>query len=120
MTEIVHSNLNLFVKGKRALYARGMTTRDMATTFKEMYGAEVSHRLISRVTEAVIDEVNAWQNHPLETVYPRLYLDCIVIKCHQDKRVINKSIYLVNLMQTVLLKIIASEKINLKLYPSRV
>jgi putative transposase len=77
-----------------ALYARGMTTRDIAATFKEMYGAEVSHSLISKVTEAVIDEVNAWQNRPLETVYPILYLDCIVIKCHQDKRVINKSIYL--------------------------
>ncbi len=77
-----------------ALYARGMTTRDIADTFKEMYGAEVSHSLISKVTEAVIDEINAWQNRPLETVYPILYLDCIVIKCHQDKRVINKSIYL--------------------------
>lgn len=66
----------------------------MRLRFKEMYGAEVSHSLISKVTEAVIDEVNAWQNRPLETVYPILYLDCIVIKCHQDKRVINKSIYL--------------------------
>jgi transposase-like protein len=77
-----------------ALYARGMTTRDIADTFKEMYGAEVSHSLISKVTEAVIDEINAWQNRSLENVYPILYLDCIVIKCHQDKRVINKSIYL--------------------------
>ncbi|MFN7098311.1 MAG: IS256 family transposase [Gammaproteobacteria bacterium] len=77
-----------------ALYARGMTTRDIADTFKEMYGAEVSHSLISKVTESVIDEINAWQTRPLDNVYPILYLDCIVIKCHQDKRVINKSIYL--------------------------
>lgn len=77
-----------------ALYAKGMTTRDIADTFKEMYGAEISHSLISKVTEAVIDEINAWQNRPLESVYPILYLDCLVIKCHQDKRVINKSIYL--------------------------
>lgn len=77
-----------------ALYAKGMTTRDIADTFKEMYGAEVSHSLISKVTEAVIDEINAWQTRPLESIYPILYLDCIVIKCHQDKRVINKSIYL--------------------------
>lgn len=77
-----------------ALYARGMTTRDIADTFKEMYGVEVSHSLISKVTEAVMDEIHAWQNRPLENVYPILYLDCIVIKCHQDKRVINKSIYL--------------------------
>jgi|SRR5579863_2058721 len=77
-----------------ALYARGMTTRDIADAFKEMYGADVSHNLISRVTEAVIDEVNAWQTRPLDAVYPILYLDCIVIKCHQEKRVINKAVYL--------------------------
>jgi len=77
-----------------ALYARGMTTRDIAATFKEMYDAEVSHSLISRVTEAVVDEVNAWQTRPLEEIYPIVYLDCIVVKCHQDKRVINKAIYL--------------------------
>jgi len=47
-----------------ALYARGMTTRDIAATFKEMYGAEVSRSLISKVTEAVIDEVTVWQNRP--------------------------------------------------------
>jgi len=77
-----------------ALYAKGMTTRDIADTFKEMYGADVSHSLISKVTEAVIDEVISWQSRPLDEIYPIVYLDCIVIKCHQDKRVINKSIYL--------------------------
>lgn len=77
-----------------ALYARGMTTRDIADAFKEMYGADVSHTLISKVTDAVIDEVTAWQARPLDSVYPILYLDCIVVKCHQDKRVINKAIYL--------------------------
>lgn len=71
-----------------------MTTRDIADSFKEMYGADVSHTLISKVTDAVIDEVNAWQTRPLDEVYPVLYLDCIVIKCHQEKRVINKSVYL--------------------------
>jgi len=77
-----------------ALYAKGMTTRDIADAFKEMYDADVSHSLISKVTDAVIDEVNAWQTRPLDDVYPILYLDCLVIKCHQDKRVINKSVYL--------------------------
>lgn len=77
-----------------ALYAKGMTTRDIAAVFKEMYDAEVSHTLISKVTDSVIDEVIAWQARPLEAVYPIIYLDCIVVKCHQDKRVINKSIYL--------------------------
>jgi putative transposase len=77
-----------------ALYAKGMTTRDIAAVFKEMYDAEVSHTLISKVTDSVIDEVIAWQGRPLEAVYPIIYLDCIVVKCHQEKRVINKSIYL--------------------------
>ena len=77
-----------------SLYARGMTTRDIAATFKEMYDADVSHTLISKVTEGVLEEVQTWQNRPLDAVYPILYLDCIVVKCHQDKRVINKAIYL--------------------------
>jgi putative transposase len=77
-----------------ALYSRGMTTRDIAATFKEMYGAEVSHTLVSKVTDAVIDTVVAWQNRPLDEIYPVVYLDCIVVKIHQDKRVIKKAIYL--------------------------
>lgn len=77
-----------------SLYARGMTTRDIVATFKEMYDADVSPTLISKVTDAVIDDVHEWQNRPLESVYPVVYLDCIVVKVHQDKRVINKSIYL--------------------------
>jgi putative transposase len=77
-----------------ALYSRGMTTRDIAATFKEMYGAEVSHTLVSKVTDAVIDTVVAWQNRPLDEIYPVVYLDCIVVKIHQDKRVLKKAIYL--------------------------
>lgn len=76
-----------------ALYARGMTTRDIADALQEMYGADVSPTLISKVTEAVMDEVQAWQNRPLESLYPILYLDGIVVKVHQDKRVIKKTVY---------------------------
>ncbi|CCM10120.1 IS256 family transposase [Cardinium endosymbiont cEper1 of Encarsia pergandiella] len=53
-----------------SLYARGMTTRDISDTFKELYGREVSHSLISKVTESVIEEITIWQNRPLESVYP--------------------------------------------------
>jgi transposase-like protein len=77
-----------------ALYARGMTTRDIAETFKEMYDVDVSHTLISQVTEAVLEEVQAWQNRPLDEVYPVVYLDGLRVKVHQDKRVIIKVIYL--------------------------
>ena len=76
------------------LYAKGMTTREIVATFKEMYDAEISPALISKVTNAVIEEVVEWQSRPLEPVYPIVYLDCIVVKIRQDKRVINKSFYL--------------------------
>lgn len=76
-----------------ALYARGMSTRDIAEALQEMYGADVSASVISKVTDAVYDEVLRWQNRPLESVYPILYLDGIVVKVHQDKRVIKKTVY---------------------------
>lgn len=76
------------------LYAKGMTTRDIASTFEEMYGAEVSPGLVSQVTNSVMERVVEWQNRPLDAVYPIVYLDCIVLKIRQDKRVINKAIYL--------------------------
>jgi putative transposase len=76
------------------LYAQGMTTREIVTTFKEMYGADVSPALISKVTDAVIEQVVEWQSRPLDPVYPIVYLDCIVVKIRQDKRVINKAIHL--------------------------
>ncbi len=77
-----------------SLYAKGMTTREISATFKETYDADVSATLVSRVTDAVIDKVTEWQARPLDTVYPIVYLDCIVIKIRQDKRVINKAVYL--------------------------
>ena len=76
------------------LYAKGMTTREIVASFKEMYDADVSPTLISKVTTAVIEQVIEWQSRPLDAVYPIAYLDCIVVKVRQDKRVINKSIYL--------------------------
>lgn len=76
------------------LYAQGLSTREIVKTFQEMYGADVSASLISKVTDAVIDQVIDWQSRPLDAVYPIVYLDCIVLKIRQDKQVINKSIYL--------------------------
>lgn len=77
-----------------ALYAKGMTNRDIVASFKEMYGADVSAALISQVTNAVLEKVHEWQSRPLDEVYPVVYLDCLVVKVRQDKRVINKAIYL--------------------------
>ncbi|SEQ26734.1 Transposase (or an inactivated derivative) [Amphritea atlantica] len=77
-----------------SLYAKGMTTREIVATFKEMYDADVSASLISKVTDAVLEQVIEWQSRPLDEVYPIVYLDCIVIKIRQDKQVINKAVYL--------------------------
>ena len=77
-----------------ALYAKGMSTRDIVATFKEMYDADVSAALVSKVTDAVLERVLEWQSRPVDELYPIVYLDCIVLKIRRDKRVINKAIYL--------------------------
>lgn len=76
-----------------ALYARGMSTRDIVDAFKEMYGADISPTLISNVTDRVIEQVTQWQNRPLDAVYAIVYLDCIVLKVRQNQRIINKALY---------------------------
>ena len=76
-----------------SLYAKGMSTRDIVAAFEEMYGAKVSANVISSVTQSVLEKVNEWQSRPLDQVYPILYLDGLVVKVRQDKRVINKTIY---------------------------
>lgn len=77
-----------------SLYAKGMSTREIVATFKEMYGADVSPTLISKVTDAVIERVTEWQSRPLDAIYPIVYLDCIFVKIRQDKQVLNKAVYL--------------------------
>ena len=69
-----------------SLYAKGMTTREIVATFKEMYDADVSATLISKVTDAVIEQVIEWQSRTLDAVYPIVYMDCIVVKIRQDKQ----------------------------------
>jgi len=63
-----------------SLYARGMTVREIQAHLQEMYGTEVSPSLISSVTDAVSEEVKAWQARPLDPIYPIVYLDCIHVK----------------------------------------
>ena len=77
-----------------SLYAKGLSTRDIVDTFKEMYDADISASLVSKVTDAVIEQVVEWQSRPLEAVYPIVYLDCIVVKIRRGKQVINQAIYL--------------------------
>jgi putative transposase len=77
-----------------ALYARGMTVRDTQEQLKELYGVDVSPDLISRVTDGVLDEVRAWQNRPLDPVYPIVFLDALVVKGRDGGLVKNKHVYL--------------------------
>ena len=77
-----------------SLYARGMTNREIQGHLLEIYGTEVSPMLITRVTDAVLDEVTAWQNRELSAVYPIVYLDAIHLKIRTDGRVQNRAVYL--------------------------
>lgn len=77
-----------------SLYARGMTMSEIQGHLEEIYQTEISKDLISTITDGVIDEVTRWQNRPLDSVYPILYLDCIHVKSRDNNIVINKAVYL--------------------------
>ena len=70
-----------------------MSLADIKIQIHELYGAEISESLISRVTDNVMDEVRCWQNRPLEAIYAIVYFDALIVKVRQDKRIINKSVY---------------------------
>ena len=76
-----------------SLYAKGMSISDIKIQIEELYGSEISASLISRITDDVIDEVKLWQSRALESVYPIVFFDCLVVKVRQEKRIINKSVY---------------------------
>lgn len=86
--------LNGFDERIISLYARGMTTRDIQAHFIETYGVEVSATFISQVTNAVMEEVKAWQSRPLDNLYPIVYLDALVVRSRASGAVQNKSVYL--------------------------
>src|SRR6202790_2262478 len=77
-----------------SLYARGMTVREIQGHLAELYGTEVSPDLISRVTDAVLDEVREWQNRPLDAVYPVVFFDALRVKIRDESVVKNKAVYL--------------------------
>jgi putative transposase len=77
-----------------AMYARGMTLREIQGYLSEMYSVEVSPELISKVTDAVMAEVTAWQARPLETMYPVVFFDALRVKIREDAVVRSKAVYL--------------------------
>jgi putative transposase len=76
------------------MYARGMSVRDIQACLLDMYKVDVSEGLISQATEGVMEEVKAWQNRPLDSIYPIVFLDCIVVKSREEGKVCNRSVYL--------------------------
>jgi len=77
-----------------ALYARGMSTRDIQAHLRELYGVEISPELVSAVTDAVLEEVAAWQNRPLEAAYAIVFFDALRVKIRDEGVVKNKAVYL--------------------------
>ena len=76
-----------------SMYARGMTTRDIEAHLQEIYGVEVSPALVSQVTDAVQEDVRIWQNRPLESTYPLVYLDALYLKIRENGQVQNRAVH---------------------------
>jgi putative transposase len=77
-----------------ALYSRGLSTRDIEAHLEEIYGVKVGRELISRVTDAVMDDVREWAKRPLEDIYPVIFLDCMVLKIREGGTVQRRALYL--------------------------
>ena len=78
-----------------ALYAKGMTTRDIQEMVEDIYGIELSPSLISRLTERIIPRLEEWQSRALSGVYTIIWLDCIFYRVREENKVINKAVYVV-------------------------
>jgi putative transposase len=76
-----------------SMYALGMTVRDIQGHLHELYGVDVSAALISEVTDSVMEEVKAWQDRPLDALYPIVYRDALMVKMRQDGKVDNRAVY---------------------------
>ena len=76
------------------LYAGGMTVRDISSHLSELYGTEIGRDTVSRITDAVLEDVQAWRTRPLDPVYPIVYFDAMVVKVREDRSVQNRACYL--------------------------
>src|SRR5690606_10006199 len=77
-----------------SMYARGMSTREIAGHLRELYGIDVSPDMISTVTDAVLDDVAAWQGRPLDAVYPIVFFDALRVKIRDEGHVRNKAVHI--------------------------
>jgi putative transposase len=89
-----HRHFDGFDQKIVAMYARGMTVREIQAFLEEQYGTRVSPDLISEVTDAVLEEVRSWQMRPLEKMYPIVFLDALRVKIRDEGTVMNKAVYM--------------------------
>ena len=75
-----------------AMYAKGMSQRDIEDTLHEIYGSEISQGLVSRITDKILPDVNYWQNRPLDKIYPVVFFDGIVFNSRKDNKIISKCV----------------------------
>lgn len=78
-----------------SMYARGMSQRDIAATIKEIYGFEISHEMISRITDQVISTANEWQNRPLKKFYPFVFVDCMYVNIRKEMETKSCAVYVI-------------------------
>ena len=78
-----------------SLYARGMSTRDIHDQLRELYGIELSAKMVSKITDKILPEVKEWQSRPLNPVYPFVFMDCIHYKVREDGRILSRAAYIV-------------------------
>lgn len=76
-----------------AMYARGMSQRDIAETIEDIYGFEISHETISEITDCVLEELNEWQNRPLQKLYTFLFVDCMYVTIRKEYETKNYAVY---------------------------
>ena len=75
------------------MYANGMSQRDIAETIENIYGFEISHEMVSQITDCVLDELNDWQNRPLKRMYTFLFVDCIYVTIKKEYKGKNYVVY---------------------------
>ena len=87
------NNVSELEKKVIAMYARGMSQRDISATIEDIYGFEMSAQAISNITDSVMDELNEWQNRPLKKFYTFLFVDCMYVSVRKDYEVKNCAVY---------------------------
>jgi putative transposase len=105
-----------------AMYAKGMSTRDIEDHMRDIYGIEVSATMVSKVTDKILPMIAEWQARPLDRVYPVIFLDAIHFKVRKDNRIINKAAYSVlainmDVVITARIKaVVRAEAVDISLY----